>query len=220
VEEPVVVIRGKVLVGKADRVNANAPAVKGQSDEDAREKELHGVGRTESTKGPGTSTMQSTFRLGGDRVRSSLEAPTSDQRKVHDSPEKGKWTIGDAQKSASLRSGAELQGAQTATLDSDKSARKVDDRVVTGGFLRPMATDGKGEEDSPRTNTQNKSRMNTQNLSRMNTPNSSRTNTQNLRRMNTQYSSRIYTQNLSRMNTQNNFPWLKKLFLKKNYSGM
>ena len=165
------VIRGKVLVGKADRVNANAPAVKGQSDEDAREKELHGVGRTESTKGPGTSTMQSTFRLGGDRVRSSLEAPTSDQRKVHDSPEKGKWTIGDAQKSASLRSGAELQGAQTATLDSDKSARKVDDRVVTGGFLRPMATDGKGEEDSPRMKSQNLSRTNTQYSSKINMQN-------------------------------------------------
>ena len=116
--------------------------------------------------------MQSTFRLGGDRARSSLEAPTSDQRKVHDSPEKGKWTIGNAQKSTSLRSGAELQGAQTATLDSDKSARKVDDRVVTGGFLRPMATDGKGEEDSPRTKTHNTSRTKTQHSSRTSTQNS------------------------------------------------
>ena len=53
----------------------------------------------------------------------------------------------------SLRSETGLQGTENVTLGCDKSAEIVNDRVVTGGISRPMATDGKGEEDSPRRTT-------------------------------------------------------------------
>ena len=66
-----------------------------------------------------------------------------------DSSEKGFEIDGDAQRLKSLRSEAGLQGTVKVMLGSDKSAEIVNDRVVTGGISRPMATDGKGEEDSP-----------------------------------------------------------------------
>ena len=56
---------------------------------------------------------------------------------------------GDAQRLMRLRSEAELQGARTTTLGSDKSAEKWGDRVVTDSISRSMATDGKGEQHSP-----------------------------------------------------------------------
>ena len=56
-----------------------------------------------------------------------------------------------------LRSEAGLQGAKTVTLGSDESAEIWGDRVVTDGISRPMATGCKGEEDSPRRTTRERS---------------------------------------------------------------
>ncbi len=39
-QEPVVTLRGKVSVGEADRANTESSAVKGQSDEDVRRKDM------------------------------------------------------------------------------------------------------------------------------------------------------------------------------------
>ena len=66
-----------------------------------------------------------------------------------DSSERGSKINWAAQRSMRLRSEAELQGVQTATIGSDESAEVMYDRVVNGGTSRPMTTDGKGEEHSP-----------------------------------------------------------------------
>ncbi len=72
----------------------------------------------------------------------------------HRRPTKNRWQLREglyfkwgAQKKSSLRSEADLQGARTAMLESDESARVEDDRNVCGNTLRPMATDGKVRED-------------------------------------------------------------------------
>ena len=49
-QEPVVALRGKVSVGGADRVNTESSAVKGQSDEDVRKRDMREMRRTESSK--------------------------------------------------------------------------------------------------------------------------------------------------------------------------
>ena len=146
---PVVAVRGKVSVGEVDRVNTNASAEKGQSDEDVRRGDMRAERRTASTIGSGASTAHTTSRFGKNSLQNSGEAGTGDRVKVMDSSEKGFKIDGDAQRSKSLRSEAGLQGTVKVTLGSDKSAEIVNDRVVTGGISRPMATDGKGEEDSP-----------------------------------------------------------------------
>ena len=70
-----------------------------------------------------------------------------------DSSEKGSAITGDAHRSTGSRLETGLQGANKVTLGSDKSAEIVCDRVVYGDMSRPMATGGKGEEDSPRRTT-------------------------------------------------------------------
>ena len=148
-QEPVVALRGKVSVGGADRVNTESSAVKGQSDEDVRGKDVREMRRIESTDWPRASTAYETFRYGTNRSQSSGEAGTGDRRNVIDSSEKGSKIDGGAQRLMGLRSEAELQGAKTATLGSDKSAEIWGDRVVTDGISRPMVTDGKGRSTRP-----------------------------------------------------------------------
>ena len=146
-------IRGKVSVGKANRVNTDAPAEYGQSINDVRREESREERRTGSTAGSGAPTARSTSRIGKNSSQNSGEALTGDQVKEMDSSEKGSKITGDAQRSKGSRLEAELQGARRATLGSDKSAEIVCDRVVYGDISRPMATDGKAEEDSPRRTT-------------------------------------------------------------------
>ena len=142
-------LRGKVSVGGADRVNTESSAVKGQSDEDVRGKNVREMRRIESTDRLRASTAYKTCRDGTNRSQSSGEAGTGDRRNVIDSSEKGSKIDGGAQRLMRLRSEAGLQGAKTATLGSDESAEIWGDRVVTDGISRPMATDGEGEEHSP-----------------------------------------------------------------------
>ena len=55
-KNPVVAIRGKVSVGKANRVNTDAPAEYGQSINDVRREESREERRTGSTAGSGAPT--------------------------------------------------------------------------------------------------------------------------------------------------------------------